>query len=310
MASLSISGEEVYVWPFIYSSIAIDDGLMQLAGVQFKSMTPENQVRSFYIDNFNMTYSAGQDEVAGCTDDDALNYNISATIDDGTCEENISCVPVGIPFFEDFEEDEFLTNCWKNLDRDMDGHKWEHMNFAEGDYGHNSLRAVGSSSYINNIGSLDPDNLLRLPKLHLEENTFMSYYVKAEDNQYLDHYSILVYEEHVDSIINVGSTIYDTIMVLEKAVQGTNYVQEIVDLTSFSGKDVYIAFRHHNDEGNYWMYLDDIYVFTNSMIVAVQEHEIQNTLNLYPNPIENPNSETSFLLFNLAPSMLLKSSME
>ena len=38
--------------------------------------------------------------------------------------------------------------------------------------GYNSLSAVGSSSYINNIGTLDPDNLLRLPKLHIEENTF------------------------------------------------------------------------------------------------------------------------------------------
>ena len=105
------------------------------------------------------------------------------------------------------------------MDRDMDGYKWTHM-VSEG-VGYNSLRAVGSSSYINNIGTLDPDNLLRLPKLHIEENTFMSYYVKGEDSQYLDNYSIVVYEEHVDSLIDIGSSIVDTIMVLDKVVQGT-----------------------------------------------------------------------------------------
>ena len=282
IATLSINGVEQHLWPFVYQDRTVEYGTMKLAGIQFKSMTPEEEVRSFYVDDFNMLYADEQDEVAGCTDDDALNFDISATIDDGTCEENSSCIPVGLPFLEDFEEDEFLTNCWKNMDRDMDGYKWTHMISESEEMGYNSSRAVGSSSYINNEGTLDPDNLLRLPKLHLEENTFMSYYVKAEDSQYLDNYSILVYEEHIDSVIDVGATIADTIMVLDKIVQGTNYIQETVDLSEFAGKDVHIAFRHHNDENNYWMYIDDIYVY--AMPLEVEEYEIQNSMAIYPNP--------------------------
>jgi len=167
------------------------------------------------------------------------------------------------------------------MDRDLDGYKWTHM-ISEG-VGYNSLRAVGSSSYINNVGTLNPDNLLRLPKLHLEENTFMSYYVKAEDSQYLDHYSIVIYEEHDESTIDLGETVLNTIMVIDKVVQGTSYVQETIDLSEFAGKDVYIGFRHHNDEDNYWMYIDDIYVY--SMELGLEESEIQNSMGIYPNPV-------------------------
>ena len=138
-----------------------------------------------------------------------------------------------------------------------------------------------------------PDNLLRLPKLQIEENTFLSYYVRGEDSQYLDNYSIIVYEEHVDSLIDIGSTIIDTIMVLDKVVQGTTYVQETIDLSHFAGKDVYIGFRHHNDEDNYWMYLDDIYVYT--MLVGIEEHEIQNSMAIYP----NPTSESCYVTFSV-----------
>ncbi len=291
IATFSINGEEIHVWPFIYQDRSFENGIMSLAGIEFKSVTPEEQVRMFYIDDLNFAYAQEQSEVAGCTDDDALNFNIEATIDDGTCEENSSCIPVGLPFFEDFEEDEFLSDCWKNMDRDVDGYKWTHM-ISEG-VGYNSLRAVGSSSYINNVGTLDPDNLLRLPKLHLEENTFMSYYVKGEDSQYLDNYSIVVYEEHVDSLIDIGLTIVDTIMVLDKVVQGASYVQETIDLSEFAGKDVYIGFRHHNDENNYWMYIDDIYVYT--MMVGVEEREIQNSMAVYP----NPTSESCYVTFSV-----------
>lgn len=281
IATFEINGEQIYVWPFIYQDRSVEPSSISLAGIEFKSITPEEQIRMFYIDDLTFSYANEQSEVAGCTDDDALNFNINATIDDGTCEENSACIPVGLPFFEDFEEDEFLTNCWSNMDRDLDGYKWTHMISEQ--VGYNSLRAVGSSSYINNVGSLNPDNLLRLPKLHLEENTFMSYYVKAEDAQYLDYYSIVVYEEHDDPTIDLGETVLNTIMVLDKVVQGTSYVQETIDLSEFAGKDVYIGFRHHNDEDNYWMYIDDIYVY--SMVLGVEETEIQNSMTVYPNPV-------------------------
>lgn len=277
IATLSINGEQVHLWPFVYQDRTIEDGIMQLGGIQFKSMTPEDQVRMFYVDDINMVYVEGQSEVAGCTDDDALNFNILATIDDGTCQQNITCAPVGLPFLENFEEEEFLTDCWKNMDRDLDGHRWIHVMSESEDLGYNSSKAVGSSSYIDNLGTLDPDNLLRLPKLHIEENSFMSYFIKAKDSQYLDNYSVLVYEAHEDSMIDAGEHV-----IFNETVPGTNYVERIIDLSDFAGQDVYIAFRHHEDEDNYWMYIDDIYVY--AMPLSIDQTDIQETLALFPNP--------------------------
>lgn len=274
VATLSVNGEQVHLWPFIYQDRTTEDGVMKLAGIHFKSLTPEEQTRLFYVDDLNMIYVEGQDEVAGCTDDDALNYNMEATIDDGTCEENTLCVPVGLPFFEDFEEEEFLTDCWENMDRDEDGFLWSHL--GTDDVGYNSSKAVGSASYIDNIGTLNPDNLLRLPKLKIEENTKLSYYVRAEDANYLDNYAVLVYESHEDSLIDEGEFV-----VYEETVPGIDYVQREIDLSDYAGLEVYIAFRHYNDEDNYWMYIDDIYVY--SMPLSIVDSDLSQ-LALYPNP--------------------------
>ena len=295
IASLSINDQKIHMWPFVFQSRSMDDGVMDLAGIEFKSMTLEGEVRQFYIDDFNFIYAANQDEIAGCTDDDALNYNILATLDDGTCEENSSCIPISIPFLENFEEDQFLSNCWENTDRDSDGFKWTHMASDIQPFGHNSNRAAGSSSYIDNEGTLNPDNLLRMPKLHIEENTQMSYFVRAKDNQYLDNYSILIYEQHIDSIIDLGVSILDTILVINKTVPSTTYTEEIVDLSFYAGKDIYIAFRHHNDEDNYWMYIDDIYVHT-SMSTSIENLKLYDSIALYPNPAKSD----CYLTFNTA----------
>ena len=275
IATLAVNDEQVHIWPFVYQDRTIEDGSMQLAGIQFKSITPEDQTRMFYVDDLNMLYVQGQDEVAGCTDDDALNFDMEATIDNGLCEENTSCVPVGLPFYEDFEEDEFLTNCWENMDRDEDGSIWSHI--SDEDAAYNSLRAVGSSSYIDNVGTLDPDNLLRLPKLKIEENTTLSYFVKAKDANYLDHYTVLVYEAHEDSLIDE-----EEFIIFEENVPTDEYTQRLLDLSDFAGQEVYIAFRHYNDEDNYWIYLDNIYVYATPL--SVYDNEINNTLSLHPNP--------------------------
>lgn len=277
VAVLSINDNEEHLWPFVYQDRIIEDGIMQLGGVQFKSMTPEEQIRMFYVDDISLIYVNGQDVVAGCMDNDALNFDVNATIDDGTCEDNLTCTPIPLPFFEGFEDEEFLSDCWKNEDRDSDGFVWSKIESDDEDMGYNSPTAVGSSSYIDNEGSLNPDNLLRLPKLHIEENTKLSYYVKAKDANYLDNYSVLVYETLVDSLLDEGE--YD---VFTETVEGEDYVQRIIDLSDYAGERVYIAFRHHDDENNYWMYIDDIYVYATPL--SVDDFEMQTSLALYPNP--------------------------
>jgi len=277
VASLEINGNELFVWPFVYQDRSITDGSLNLDGIQFSSMTPEGDTRMYYLDDFSVKYAQEQNEVAGCTDDDALNYNINATIDDGACEANTACVPVSLPFFEDFEEEEFLTPCWKNYDRDGDGNRWVHNENDLIDQDQFGNKSTGTTSYIDNEGSLDPDNLLRLPKLKIEESTVLSYFVKAEDYQYLDNYSVLVYETQNDSMIDAGEHV-----LLTETVPGIDFVERTIDLSAFAGQDVYIAFRHNNDENNYWMYIDNIYVY--ALPVGVNENELSASMGIFPNP--------------------------
>lgn len=280
VAVLSVNGEEVHTWPFIFQDRSTLGGVMKLDAVQFKSMTPEGQQRDYYIDGLDLIYSANQSEVAGCTDDDALNYNYSATIDDGSCEANTSCVAVNIPFFENFEEDQFLSPCWENVDRDEDGHLWMHDQNTVMDDAVYGDRCVASTSYIDNLGSLDPDNLLRLPKLKIIDNTTLTYQIKVKDSDYSNHYSILVYTEHDDeSIESEASVVYSG------SISSESYVSRTVDLSEFDGQEVYIAFRHHDDENKYWMYIDDIFV--TSPEVSIPEVSLDEAMSVYPNPASN-----------------------
>ena len=67
-----------------------------------------------------------------------------------------------------------------------------------------------------------------------------------------------------------------------RAGMGYTGSQRIIDLSDFAGQEVFIAFRHHEDQDNYWMYLDDIYVY--AMPLSIADNEIQESIELYPNP--------------------------
>jgi len=311
IATISINGVQKHMWPFVYQAREQENGLNKLAGIQLKSLTPEEQTRLFYIDDYSLVYNAGQDEIAGCTDNDALNYNVEATIDDGTCQANLACLAVSLPFLEDFEEDEFISDCWKNRDIDADGEKWVHMNNPDIDFGYNSSRSAGSTGYIDNLGPLDPDNLLSLPKIMIEANTVMTYMVKAETGAYLGNYSVLIYEAYVDSIV-------DEFVVFTEYVPSSQYTQRWIDLSSYEGQEIHIAFRHHNNADGYWMYIDDINVFVTEA-VEIQESELAKTLNVYPNPtnsdfhisfVQEQTSDINISVFNTVGQKVAEKTLE
>lgn len=277
VAVMTVNGEEVHTWPFIFQDRSQEGGLMKLDAVQFKSMTPEGEQRDYYIDGLDLVYVNDQDEIAGCTDDDALNYNYLATIDDGSCEENTDCAALNLPFYEDFEESEFLTPCWENVDRDNDGYLWGHDQNTGADDEVYGDRCVASTSYINNLGSLDPDNLLRLPKLKILDNTTLTYQIKVKDSDYTNHYSVLVYTEHDDASIEAESSVVYT-----GSISSESYVERTIDLSQFDGDEVYVAFRHHDDEGQYWMYIDNIFI--TSPEISVPEVSLDEAVSVYPNP--------------------------
>lgn len=55
------------------------------------------------------------------------------------------------------------------------------------------------------------------------------------------------------------------------------WVKRVVDLSSYAGKNVNIAFRHHNVSGEYYIFIDDINI----------DNVENNTVNIYPTPTNN-----------------------
>jgi len=165
--------------------------------------------------------------------------------------------------------DNGLPSTWVTVDADNDGYTWESGSnpvsyFVEGTSlagnGHNgSADFVVSGSYSNVYGVLTPDNWLISPAVTLSSNADLTFWVCAQDANYAaEHYGVyisttagttpadftLIYEETIDA--NGGSR-----------VQGT-WKQKTVDLSSYTGQTVRIAFRHFNCTDMFVFNLDDV----------------------------------------------------
>lgn len=162
-----------------------------------------------------------------------------------------------------------LPTGWITVDADADGYCWEGSAnpasyFQAGTdlsgSGHNSSNGfVLSGSYSNVYGVLTPDNWLISPAINLTGNADLTFWICAQDASYAaEHYGVyisttagttpadftLIYEETIDA--NGGSR-----------VQGT-WKQKIVDLSSYTGQTVRIAFRHFNCTDMFVFNLDDV----------------------------------------------------
>ncbi|MBR4645672.1 MAG: choice-of-anchor J domain-containing protein [Bacteroidales bacterium] len=165
-----------------------------------------------------------------------------------------------------------LPTGWITVDADADGYCWEGSAnpasyFQEGTdlsgSGHNNSNGfVLSGSYSNVYGVLTPDNWLITPAINLTGNADLTFWICAQDASYAaEHYGVyisttagttpadftLIYEETIDA--NGGSR-----------VQGT-WKQKTVDLSSYTGQTVRIAFRHFNCTDMFVFNLDDVEIF-------------------------------------------------
>ena len=156
---------------------------------------------------------------------------------------------------EDFENG--IPSTWVTVDADGDGYNWEGL--STGVSGHNSSYCAFSHSWLSDAGALTPDNWLITPAVNLNANATLTFWVCGQDASYAnEHYGVyisttagttpasftLIYEETIDA--NGGSR-----------VQGT-WKQKTVNLSSYTGQTVRIAFRHFNVTDQFYFNLDDV----------------------------------------------------
>lgn len=190
---------------------------------------------------------------------------------------------------EGFEGGSFPEG-WVSYDVDGDGFEWtlETCEFTPHMTPHEGNGCMYSESFSNDFGALTPDNWLVTPAISIiGSESILSFWVAGQDaNWCAEHYEIYV--------STTGNTVADFTgnPVLEGVSTGT-YVQKTVNLSSYAGQTIYIAFVHNEVTDQFVFLLDDVEV-TGASVDPTSVNEVEaNQTSVYPNPANNVINVTS-----------------
>ena len=170
---------------------------------------------------------------------------------------NYNATPTFFEGFENITNPSGLPTGWSVYDNDGDGYNWQQF-VSFGDiyqfHAYEGVDAIGSASYINGVGALEPDNWLFTPAITLNGDNVLSFYVRGQNtysynNEYYSVYVLLAAQ------VNTSATPVAT------GVTTDVYDHVVVDLSEYDGQTVYVAFRHHETTDQYWLVLDNVAVY-------------------------------------------------
>ncbi|MDR0233103.1 MAG: choice-of-anchor J domain-containing protein [Dysgonamonadaceae bacterium] len=162
------------------------------------------------------------------------------------------CAVTEFPYTEGFEDDDTVL-CWNVFDVDGDDESWE-LTTARSHSGDRSM------FHPDTYG--EQDGWLVSPKIS----------IPATDTYLLTFWSYNVYPAYYGKnsvLISTGSNdpaSGDFIEVWSPTSVSDSWVESEVDLTSYAGEDIYIAFRYEGDWSHAW-YMDDVKI--KSFVAAV-----------------------------------------
>lgn len=163
------------------------------------------------------------------------------------------CVVTEFPWTEGFEDVSTL-DCWRSYDVDGDGYNWSLFGAEDSLWGHSGDYCITSASWAST--PLTPDNWLVTPGIAIPagQQYVLKWYVKGQDpNWAAEHYSVYV--------STMGNSIGDfTAAPVFTGNSTAAWVQKSVDLSSYAGQTIYIAFRHHDITDMFHIVIDDVEV--------------------------------------------------
>ncbi|MGE5355084.1 MAG: choice-of-anchor J domain-containing protein [Deltaproteobacteria bacterium] len=178
--------------------------------------------------------------------------------------------PRGTVYFEEgFESNSFTTNGWVITDADGDGQKWFISNTLTS---HSGTYTAGSASW-NNNKALTPNNWMASKAIDLTSASgtiLLEYWVRAQDqvwpSEFYGVFASKTGNKPADFTGADGKELFK-----EKVEKGTDtgnklYVKRTLDLSSYIGGKVYIAFRHYNCTDQFVLDIDDISVFESTTV--------------------------------------------
>ena len=180
----------------------------------------------------------------------------------------------GGTFFFDFEDGSF--EGWTTVDADEDGLTWRITTdiMGPGNGYNKSKYCVISQSYSTDsltpeTAALKPDNyMITAEKYLITESSELSYYVCAQDETAAaEHYAVMI--STTDTDVNSFETVWEETLSRGAAAtrntraQGAWYKRSI-DLSKYAGQEVYVAFRHFNTVGQFYIDVDNIALVNNA----------------------------------------------
>ncbi len=194
---------------------------------------------------------------SGTTDSYKVKYRTSA-----------QKVPSGETFFEGFEglDDKAMPDGWSVIDADGDGYGWcsdysIRDVISEGVKNFNIYSGSGimtSASYINNIGSLTPDNWLITPKVTLGKA--VTAWLVGQDPSWCR-------ESFAFYVSTTGTNPEDFTQVSPEYVASGEYAEYTADLSAYAGQEGFIAIRHFDVTDMYWLNIDDFRIFADYEVI-------------------------------------------
>lgn len=193
------------------------------------------------------TYTFGV--ITNCSADNTSNVvTISATTE-------CLSTAINLPFTETFATTSATRNCWTIIDGDGDGFAWSTL--LEG----TEIEAMTSLSYDNaTYNALTPNNWLISPKLHTNAGATITlgWTVESAPSYPAEHYGVYV------STTTTDTTSFT--LINEWTLTSGTATPMNVDLSTYAGQDIYIAFRHFNCTDMYVLVIDDVNLFEGAYV--------------------------------------------
>ncbi len=182
---------------------------------------------------------------------------------------------------DDFEDED--VSDWMIYDEDGDGNAWGDY-FQVQDGAGNPVSPISLISRSWQGGPLTPDNWIVSPAVDLSSATgviTLRWKVQAAAESWdNEHYSVYVGTD-MDIMALEASSVSFSETYDDPADAGSQYDREL-DLSSFAGETVYIAFRHHDVTDMDWISIDDVSVEGETLAVSDVNKSVSA---VYPNPV-------------------------
>ena len=207
-------------------------------------------------------------------------------------------------FYFDFEKG--TLDGWTTVDADGDGLNWRVTTdiLGPGNGYQGSKYCVISQSWctdsVAEAAALKPDNyLITTDKYLITEDSELSYYVCAQDETSpMDHYAVMVSTStELDSFVTLFEETLNrgTSATRNGRAQGAWY-KRVIDLKTFAGQEVYVAFRHFNTIGQFYVDVDNIALVNNAKSSSKSRSLNGYTVKLNDEVVAN-NVETNYYQF-------------